>query len=188
MKLNSLKWLACGLVAALTLMTAGSALAQNDNNGGPGGDNGGRQRNRGGWDPAKMQQQIMERIQDELGITNDTDWSAIQPLVQKVLETQRDMRGQGMMRLMGRGSRGGKSDPNQGRHTSSSFFGQPSQEAEALQKAVDDGAPSGQIKDLLARYQAAQKAKQAKLEQAQSDLRAVLTTKQEAAATLLGIL
>ena len=170
MKMNSLKWLACGLVAALTLMAAGSALAQNDNNNG--GDNGGRQRNRGGWDPAKMQQQMMERIQDELGITNDTDWSAIQPLVQKVMEAQRAARGPGMMRLFGR----------------SSFFGQPSPEADALQKAVDDGAPVGQVKDLLARYQAAQKANQAKLEQAQADLRAVLTVKQEAAATLLGIL
>ena len=187
MKLNSLKWLACGLVAALTLMTAGSALAQNDNNNG--GDNGGRQRNRGGWDPAKMQQQMMDRIQDELGITNDTDWSAIQPLVQKVMEAQRATRGPGMMRLFGRGSnRGGNSDPNQSRHSSSSFFGQPSPEADALQKAVDDGAPAGQVKDLLARYKTAQKANQAKLEQAQSDLRAVLTVKQEAAATLLGIL
>jgi hypothetical protein len=68
------------------------------------------------------------------------------------------------------------------------MFGQPSPEAEALQKAVDANAPSAQIKDLLAKYQASQKAKQAKLEKAQADLRGVLTVKQEAEATLLGLL
>jgi len=68
------------------------------------------------------------------------------------------------------------------------MFGQSSPEADALQKAIDDNAPAGQVKDLLAKYQASQKAKQAKLEAAQADLRAVLTVKQEATATLLGLL
>ena len=67
-------------------------------------------------------------------------------------------------------------------------FGQPSPEAEALQKAIDDNAPKAQIKAALAKYQASQKAKQAKLVQAQENLRKVLTTKQEAQATLLGLL
>ena len=43
------------------------------------------------------------------------------------------------------------------------MFGQPSPEQEALQKALDDNAPAAQIKDLLAKYKASQKAKQAKL-------------------------
>ena len=63
------------------------------------------------------------------------------------------------------------------------MFGQPSPEADALQKAVDDNAPAAQIKDLLAKYKASQKAKQAKLEAAQADLKNVLTVKQEAQAT-----
>ena len=37
----------------------------------------------GNFDPAQMQQMMMQRYQEQLGITNDTDWSAIQPLVQK---------------------------------------------------------------------------------------------------------
>ena len=68
------------------------------------------------------------------------------------------------------------------------MFGQTSPEEDALQKALDEDAPAAQIKDLLAKYQASQKAKQDKLLQAQADLRAVLTTKQEAQATLLGLL
>ena len=52
---------------------------------------------------------------------------------------------------------------------------------------VRDDAPAGQVKDLLAKYKAAQQARQAKLEKAQDDLKAVLTSKQEAQAYLLGL-
>jgi hypothetical protein len=180
-------WAVCGMAAALFLGT-GIAFAQNDNGGndagGPGGRPGG---GRGNWDPAQMQQRIMERVQDELGFTNATDWSAVQPLVQKVMEAQRDARGNMMGRMFGRGNRGGNNG-DQGNRPRGGFFGQPSPEAEALQKAVDDNAPAAQIKDLLAKYQASQKEKQAKPATAQENLRAVLTTKQEAQATLMGLL
>ena len=194
MKLKSLKWAVCGLMAALTLMTASSVMAQAENGGGGGGNgdrNGGgpggqRQRR---WDPAQMQQQMMQRIQDELGFTNETDWSAVQPLVQKVVDAQLASRGGGMGRLFGRGPRGGNNGDQGGRpQRMGGMFGQPSPEAEALQKAIDDNAPAGQVKDLLAKYQASQKAQKAKLEAAQADIRAVLTVKQEASATLLGLL
>ena len=36
-----------------------------------------------------MQQFMMDRIKDNLDFTNDTDWAAVQPLVQKVLDAQR---------------------------------------------------------------------------------------------------
>jgi cell division protein FtsL len=67
------------------------------------------------------------------------------------------------------------------------MFGQPSAEETALQQAIDNDAPEGQIKDLLARYKASQKAKQDKLKAAQENLRAVLSVKQEAQATLMGL-
>ena len=68
------------------------------------------------------------------------------------------------------------------------LFGQPSPESDALQKAVDDQAPAGQLKTLIAKLQAVHKEKQAKLAQAQEDLRAVLTPRQEAIAILGGLL
>ena len=132
-----------------------------------------------------MQQRILEHIQEQLGFTNDTEWDAVKPLVQKVMDAQRDARGNGMRSLFGGRSRGG--DQGGGSSRGSSFFGQTSPEQQALEKALQDNAPSSQIKDLLARYKAAQKAKQAKLEAAQADLKAVLTTKQEAQACLLGL-
>ncbi|HTV75679.1 MAG TPA: hypothetical protein VMD57_01685, partial [Candidatus Baltobacteraceae bacterium] len=97
----------CGVAAAL-MLSAGSLLAQNDNGGGNGGNGGGGggRPGRGNFDPAQMQQRMLQRIQDQLGITNDTDWSAIQPLVQKVMDAQRDLRGGGMARMFAR-NRGG---------------------------------------------------------------------------------
>jgi hypothetical protein len=68
-------------------------------------------------------------------------------------------------------------------------FGQQSDPtAEALQQSLDNSAPTDQIKELLSKYQAAQKAKQATLAAAQDNLRKVLTVPQEAQATLMGLL
>ncbi|MGH7953132.1 MAG: hypothetical protein ACREFE_14620 [Limisphaerales bacterium] len=169
----------CGIAAALFL-SVGSVSAQN--NGGPGGGRG-----RGNFDPAQFQQRMMDNIKDQLGFTNDTDWGAVQPLVQKVMDARRDLGNGGMgMRMMFRRNRGGNNDNNGGRR--GGFFGTPSPEAEALQTAIDNNAPTAQIKDALAKYEASQKAKQAKLKQAQDNLRQVLSVKQEAQATLLGLL
>jgi hypothetical protein len=132
-------------------------------------------------------------VHDDLGYTNDTEWNAVQPLVQKVFDAQRDARS-GMGRMF-RGNRGGNganananANANAGGGGRGGFFGTPSAEAEALQKAIDDNAPKSQIKAALAKYQASQKAKQAKLVTAQENLRKVLNMKQEAQATLLGLL
>jgi hypothetical protein len=171
----------CGIAAAL-FWGVGNAVAQNDNGGG--GFGGGR----GNFDPAQFQQRIMDNIKDQLGFTNDTDWSAVQPLVQKVLDARRDA-GNGMgMRMMFRNRGGNNGGDDNNRRRGGMFGGTPSPEAEALQQAIDDNAPAAQIKDLLAKYEVSQKAKQAKLEQAQKNLRDVLTVKQEAQATLLGLL
>jgi hypothetical protein len=93
--------------------------------------------------------------------------------------------GRGMFGGRNRGGQQGGQGGQQGGR--GGFGGQPNPEADALQKAIDDNAPSSQIKDLLAKYKTSQKAKQAKLEAAQANLKAVLTTKQEAQATLLGL-
>jgi hypothetical protein len=177
MKLNRIITL-CAMSAALAISTT-SLLAQDNNNGGPGGS---QRRN---WDPAQMQQRMMDRVQEQLGFTNDTEWDAVKPLVQKVMDARRDVGFGGMGRMFGGGrNRGGDQG---GGNRGGGIFGQTSPEQEALQKAIDDNAPSAQIKDLLAKYKASQKVKQAKLEAAQADLKAVLTTKQEAQAVLLGL-
>lgn len=182
MKLNRVITLC---VAAVLAAGAGSLMAQDNGNNNDRGQRG----QRGRWDPAQMEQRMMDRYQQELGFTNDTDWAAVKPLVQKVTEARRDV-----MAGMGRGmfgprnrNRGGDQASNNERPRGG-MFGQPNPDADALQKAIDDNAPTSQIKDLLAKYKASQDAKRAKLKSAQDNLRQVLTTKQEAEATLIGLL
>ncbi len=195
MKLNRIITL-CAITATLAL-SLGDALAQQDNGGGNGnggnnnggGQGGGQRRNRqggqgGNFDPAAMQQRMVDGIRDRLDFTNDTEWSAVEPLVTKVVAARMDTMAGGMRGMMGGRNRGGQGGQQPGGRGG---FGQTSPEAEALQKAIDDSAPSSQIKDLLAKYKAAQQVKQAKLEAAQADLKAVLTTRQEAQACLLGL-
>jgi hypothetical protein len=186
MKINKMIAL-CGIISALSL-SAGTLSAQDngDTNGanGGGGRRGGGQ-GRGNFDPAQFQQRMMDNVKERLGFTNETEWSAVQPLVQKVMDTRRDMGG------FGGGFRRGGGPGNQdngGGNRRGGFGGEPSPEAEALQKAIDANAPTSQIKSALEKYRSSQKDKEAKFEQAQANLRKVLTSKQEAQAVLVGLL
>jgi len=94
----------------------------------------------------------------------------------------------GQFRGFGRGGRGGQGGGGGGGGQGGPGGGQTNPDAEALQQALDSNAPAAQVKTLLDKYRASQKAKQAKLEEAQADLRKVLSQKQEAEAVLLGLL
>ena len=184
------KLLAMLAVAAALCVSADSLLAQ-DNGGGGGGNGGGgrRQRNGGGggggggqFDPAAFQQRMMDRYKEDLGFTNDTEWSAVEPLVQKVSEARMEaFRGGGFG-----GRRGGQGGGGGGGGFGGNVPADP--DREALQQAIDNNAPAAQIKTLLDKYRASVKTKQAKLESAQADLKKVLSQKQEASAVLAGLL
>jgi hypothetical protein len=166
------KLIAMLAVAAALCVSADSVLAQDNGGGG-----GGQRRGRGNFDPAQMQQRFMDRAKEQMGFTNDTDWTAVQPLVQKVMDARRET----MASMFGGFRRGGQGGGgNDG--------GAANPEREALQQAIDSNAPAAQIKAALDKYRAAEKAKRAKLEQAQADLQKVLTQKQEAGAVLAGLL
>src|SRR5580658_624444 len=137
MKMNQL-FAICGIAAALFL---GATKVSAQNGGGGGGFGGGG----GNFDPAQFQQRMMDRIRDRLDFTNDTDWSAVQPLVQKVLDARRDVGFAGGFGGGGRGGRnrggdqngggggGGFGGGNGGGARGGGMFGQPSPEAQALQ-------------------------------------------------------
>jgi len=186
MKLS--KTLTAASLAVVLALSAGSLMAQDNNNNGQGQRNrGGGQGGQGGpgggnFDPAQMQQRMMDRVREDLGFTTDADWNAVQPLVQKVMDARREV-GVAGFGGFGRGGRGG---PGGGGNRGGAF-GQTSPEQQALQSAIEANAPAAQIKELLAKYKAAKKEKQAKLTAAQADLRKVLSVKQEAQATLMGL-
>jgi hypothetical protein len=174
---------AAGVGIALCL-SMGITLAQN---------NGGRSR-RGNLDPAQMQQRMMDRYKEILEISNDDEWHVMQPMIQKVIETRRDSFPGGMGRGMIGSRRGGRSGGDQGRSGGGSNAmrrgpgREPSPEAEALQKAIEAKGSPGEIKAALSRYVELRKVKTEQLKTARETLRKVLTARQEAIATLIGLL
>lgn len=170
-----------GVAGALCLgLINAPAQAQQDTQGNPG---------RRNFDPAQFRARMMDRIKGELEVTDDTEWNALEPLVQKVMDARMAaMSGMGRG-MFGRRGGGGNGGPSQDAAPRRGPFGQPpSAEAEALQKAIDAKAPKAEIKAALAKYVESRKAKEAELKQAQEDLRKVLTSRQEAIATLSGLL
>ena len=70
----------------LMLSVAGMAMAQEAGGGGGGGRRGG---GGGNFDPAAMRQQMMDRMKETLGASDD-EWKALQPKLEKVMTAQRD--------------------------------------------------------------------------------------------------
>jgi len=175
--IKRLKPLMAMTAAVLTLSLGGKALAQ------PQG------MNFQNMDPQQIMDMIQQRINDsfreQMGVTNDAEWSIIEQRISAVtkarLATMADgggMMGRGGMRGGGGGGGGGFQ----------AIFGQPGPEAQALQQAIDSHVPAAQIHSLLAKFVAARQKKEATLAKAQDDLRSVLTVRQEAIAVLGGLL
>ena len=183
---------AAGVGAALCL-SASNSLAQN--NGGGGGFGGGRGRQRN-MDPAQREQQMMDRYKEVLEVNNDDEWNAMKPMIQKVMDARRESFAGGMCRGMFGGRRGGAGggggDQGGGNGNGNGMRrgpgGEPSPELEALRKAIDAKASTGEIKTALARYVEFRKTKAEQLKTAQENLRKVLTARQEAIATVNGLL
>lgn len=161
-----------------------------------GGGGGGGRRGGGNFDPAAMKQRMMDDMKDQWEIKDDAEWNAIEPKLSKVIDARNDMMASTMRGAFGRGGNrqrgGGNADDNGGaqpqRQRGGGMFGTPSPAVEALQKAIDDKAPTAEIKTKLKAVQDEKKDKETKLTAAQEDLRAVLTPRQEAIATLRGLL
>src|SRR5204862_6434152 len=117
----------CGIAVALCLSAVNLSAQDNNNNGGGGGGQRGGG-GRGNFDPAQMQQRMMDNVKERLGFTNETDWSAVQPLVQKVMDARREVGFGGGARMFRRGGDNGGGDNGARR---GGFGGQPSPEAEA---------------------------------------------------------
>jgi hypothetical protein len=191
MRMN--QWLATVGAGAALCLGASDLRAQDNNNSN---NNGGRQGRGGRGGPPtaeqmqEFQQRRMERYKTELEITDDAEWKAIQPLIQKVTDARMAMAaysgfGHGGM-MFGRG-RGGPDGAPGGQGSRGGFGGgTPNPEVQALEKAIEGKASNSEMKAAIAKFQEARKAKTAELEKAQADLRKVLSVRQEAVATLNG--
>ncbi|MEY2881201.1 MAG: hypothetical protein RLZZ15_3581 [Verrucomicrobiota bacterium] len=180
------------LVALLAALT-GTLSAQTDPNaaggrrrgggGQPGDPNGGG--GRGNFDPAQMQQQMMDRLRETIEVADDGEWKVITDRLAPVMELRRATQG---------GIGGGRGGPPGGggdRGGGPGGRGGPrggSPEADALRQAVTDKLPEAEIKSRLERVRDARKANEEKLAKAQEDLRAVLSVRQEAVLVMFGLL
>jgi hypothetical protein len=178
--MNKLNSLALAGIAALALtLGVGKVAAQP----GPGGGG-------GNFDPAAFQQQMQQRMTDyirqQLAVTNDDDWKVIEPRLAKVTQ----LRMETMLGGMGgfRGMMGNRGGGGGGGMRGLSALAPSSPEADALQKAIDDNAPAGQVKAALEKVREARKLKAAALAKAQEQLRQVLTIRQEAVMVSMSML
>jgi hypothetical protein len=170
-------------VVLVILMAASLVMAQRPQTGG--GQAGQRgQGMRGNFDPAQMQQRMMERMQEQLGMTA-TEIKAIQPLLTKVMDLRREAAGsrmRGMMGMMGgRGGRGGTGQQNAPAPT-----GLAKIQGELRTLLENDSATAAQIKTKLTAYRKARVKIQQDLAKAQSNLIKVLSVKQEAICVMSG--
>ena len=147
------------------------------------------------FDPAQFRERQLERYRERIEVKSDEDWKKLEPLIVKVMDAQRDARmGMGFGGFGGFGGRGGRGgdgagNANQGGNRNrGGGGGQSSPEVTDLQKALDDKAPTEEVKAKLAKVRDARKAKEAALDKAQEELRKALSPRQEAGAVLAGLL
>jgi len=180
--MRKLQYVLVSVGAAVLLLGTGNINAQERQERG---DRGGR----GNFDPEQMRVRMMERYREAFEVKDDAEWKLIEGRITKVMEARRDMGGfgRGFGGPGGPGGRRGGEGGDQGGERRR-FGGEPSPEAEALQKAIEAKASNDEIKAKLAKYREAQKTKQANLEKAQAELRQVLSVKQEANAVMMGLL
>ena len=142
-----------------------------------------------GMDPQQMQNATQQRsndsLREQMGVTNDVEWALIQEKINAVKKAQMaSLANSGMVEMMSLFGMGG------GRRGGSGYLamlGRPSPESDALRQAIDSDAPTAQLKTLTAKLKGVRKEKLMKLAKAQEELRALLTTRQEAVATMAGL-
>jgi hypothetical protein len=176
------------IIVLMSLLVAGLVMAQPpQDNRGPG---------RGGFrnlSPEERQKMMEERMstrmKEQLEIT-DAEWTALKPFFQKVTDLSRQVAGGGRGGMMGgrRGGRGGRGGPDDPQANA-----EPRNDVEkygmALDKLLDSENPNPEeIKAKLTDFRNARAKVEQDLIKAQSELRALLTIKQEARLVRMGLL
>jgi hypothetical protein len=148
-------------------------------------------RSRRDFNPEEMRARIEANLREQFQPENDEEWAIIKERIQKVSELRRASAG-GMMGAMMAGgafrgmmTQGGRMGENAAGPRGRMGM---SPETEALQTALKSNAPAAEIKARLDRLREVRKAGEAKLVEAQEELRGVLSVRQEAVAVMAGLL
>lgn len=119
----------------------------------------------------------LEELRAKMEVSDDAEWELIQERIEQVIEAKRSA---AMDEIASRSAMAPFESPTKA----------PSQNVQrnALQKAVDSKAGRPQLERALEAYLANREAKARALAQAREDLRSILTLRQEAIASLAGVL
>jgi len=141
---------------------------------------------------AEFRARMNEQLKTALKAT-DEEWAVIAPLLEKVQTKQRETMSRRFNAFAGPRGPGGGDRPGRGGDRSGRGGDRaqptPSPESAALKAALDaEGSSDADIKAKLEAVRAAHKKAAAELEQARTELREVLTLRQEATLVMMGIL
>lgn len=189
--LNPLR--AAFLAALLFTLHLGTARVAAQPGGGPPGGMGFM-----GMDPQQIQEQIHQRIvsffRDRLEISNDEEWGVVEKRLDKVLR----LKGQEMIggMFMGGGMGGGPfgGGPGGGENPFAAAMknllgmDQPEPELDTLRRAIESHANAAEMRAAVAKVAEMRQRKKAEIGRLQDDLRKVLTFRQEATLTVLGVM
>jgi len=146
-------------------------------------------RTRREFNPEEMRNRMSAALREQFQVEDDAEWAIISERIQKIAELRRASGG-GLAATMAMRSMG--SQPGRGEFPGAGARGRMgggvSPETEALVAAVKSKAPDAELKARLERVREVRKANEAKLTEAQEELRAVLNLRQEAIAVVSGLL
>ena len=152
--------------------------------GGDRGDRGNRGPGGGNFDPAQMRQRMMDRMKEQMGVTNEDEWKVIQAKLDPVMTKQREVMG-GMFGGFG-GFGGGRGRGGDDSNRQRSAVEQASRDLRTLLE--DKAASEDQIKQKLAAFREARDKARTELASAQKELKEILMPRQEAVLVTNGML
>jgi hypothetical protein len=144
-------------------------------------------------DKPKAKAKMLERYRVKFEVKDDAEWNIIQERIENVLRAQRELQSALNLTQQKNHSSSGKSsgDATKGNKHNGQVRAsdEPSEsDVRTLQQLVETRAPAQQVKPQLARVRDMLRAKQEKVANAREELRAVLSSRQEAIAVLNGLL
>jgi hypothetical protein len=128
--------------------------------------------------PEAAQARTLDRLRTKLEVPDDAEWSVISARIARVEELQRTL-------WTNSGNRGGLTlnEKSKGNASSSNRI-----DRDALRSALNDKLPDAEIKARLSHAHDTERQNEAVLTTAQTELRAVLTVRQEALLVVAGLL
>jgi hypothetical protein len=165
-------------VLGLLLAAPGPAWAKSNNN------------NKSSQLSSEKHSKILDRHRERLEIKDDAEWEVIRPRIENILRAEKELRD-----ALSSSSRKLSSPKDRNSRTSSESASassrsepQPDTDVVLLRRLVEGNAPAKEIKERLTRVRQMIQQKRDALENAQEELRSVLSVRQEAIAVLQGLL